>query len=200
MDFKVKEGLKLITYSSLISFLLLIYSCSPSNMLATGGGTVLVVAEGERSLGTVVDDATIKVNVAAKFLNAGNNLFVNINTTVLEGRVLLTGLVENQEIRIDAVRLVWEIDGVIEVINEIEIGDRATIKDYANDLLINTQAKGVAAKTIGLRAIAFNFETINGKIYIAGVSSKQEQIEKLIDALKSIKGVKEIINYVIIKE
>ena len=85
-------------------------------------------------------------------------------------------------------------------LNEIEIGDRATIKDYANDLLINTQAKGVAAKTIGLRAVAFNFETINGKIYIAGVSSKQEQIEKLIDALKSIKGVKEIINYVIIKE
>ena len=47
----------------------------------------MVVAEGDRSLGTFVDDATIKVNIAAKFLNAGNNLFVNVNTTVLEGRV-----------------------------------------------------------------------------------------------------------------
>ena len=96
----------------------------------------------------------LKVNIAAKFLNAGNNLFVNINTTVLEGRVLLTGFVDNQEIRIDAVRLVWEVEGVKEVINEIEIGNRDTLKDYANDLWINTQARAVAAKTIGLRSVA----------------------------------------------
>ena len=80
----------------------------------------MVVAEGERSLGTVIDDATIKVNIAAKFLNADNNLFVNINTSVLEGRILLTGLVDSQEVRIDAVRLVWEVEGVQEVINETD--------------------------------------------------------------------------------
>ena len=160
----------------------------------------MVVAEGDRSMGTVVDDATIKVNIAAKFLNAGNNLFVDISTTVLEGRVLLTGLVENQEIRIDAVRLVWEVEGVQEVINEIEIGNRSSLKDYASDLWINTQARGIAAKTIGLRAVGYNFETINGKIYVAGITSKPEQLDTLVDALKTIKGVKEIINYVILKE
>tara|TARA_Y100000766_G_C18828136_1_gene566570 strand:+ start:113 stop:661 length:549 start_codon:yes stop_codon:yes gene_type:complete len=181
-------------------FLLFNFGCSPSNILATGGGTAMVVAEGDRSLGTVVDDATIKVNVAAKFLNAGNNLFVDINTTVLEGRILLTGLVDTQEVRIEALRLVWEVEGVKEVINEIEIGNRESLKDYANDLWINTQAKGVAAKTIGLRAVAYNFETINGKIYVAGITSRPEQMESMIEALKSIKGVKEITNYVIVKE
>ena len=35
----------------------------------------MVVAEGDRSLGTVVDDATIKVNIAAKFINSGDDLF-----------------------------------------------------------------------------------------------------------------------------
>ena len=160
----------------------------------------MVVAEGDRSFGAVVDDATIKVNIAAKFLGAGNNIFVNINTSVLEGRVLLTGLVETQEIRIEAVRLVWEIEGVREVVNEIEIGNRETLKDYANDLWINTQARGVAAKTIGLRAVAFNFETINGRIFVAGLTSKADQLDALISALKTIKGVKEIVNYVIVKE
>ncbi len=126
--------------------------------------------------------------------------FVDISTTVLEGRVLLTGLVENQEIRIDAVRLVWEVEGVQEVINEIEIGNRSSLKDYASDLWINTQARGIAAKTIGLRAVGYNFETINGKIYVAGITSKPEQLDTLVDALKTIKGVKEIINYVILKE
>ncbi len=176
------------------------YGCSPSGILASGGATTMVVAEGDRSLGSVVDDATIKVNIAARFLNAGSNLFVNINTSVLEGRVLLTGLVENQEVRIEAVRLVWEVEGIKEVVNEIEIGNRSNLKDYASDLWINTQARGVAAKTIGLRGIAYNFETIQGKVYIAGITSDPEKLNSVIEALKSIKGVKEIINYVIIKE
>ena len=112
---------------------------------------------------------------------------------------MLTGLVDNQEIRIDAVRLVWEVEGVKEVVNEIEVGNRDGLKDYASDLWINTQARGVAAKTIGLRSVAYNFETINGKVYLAGITSKPEQMNELIEALKTIKGVKEIVNYVIIK-
>ena len=200
MAFKIKKIIKILFCFIILSILSLNYACSPATVVASGGATTMVVAEGDRSLGTVVDDATIKINIAAKFLNAGNNMFVDINTTVLEGRVLLTGLIENQEARIDAVRLVWEVEGVQEVINEIQLGNRATIKDYANDLWINTQAKGVAAKTIGLRSVAFNFETIQGKIYVAGITSRPEQLEEMLSALKTIKGVKEIINYVILKE
>ena len=195
-----KEKIKILLMPLLFLLILLNQGCSPTGILATSGSSALVVAEGERSMGTVIDDATIKVNIAAKFLNAGNNLFVNINTSVLEGRVLLTGLVDNQEIRIDAVRLVWEVEGVQEIINEIEIGNRSTIKDYASDLWINTQARGVAAKTVGLKAITFNFETIQGKIYIAGMSNRPDLLDEMISALKNIKGVNEIINYVIVIE
>ena len=114
--------------------------------------------------------------------------------------MLLTGLVDSQEIRIDAVRRVWEIEGVNEVINEIEVGNRASLKDYGKDLWINTQVKAFAAKTIGLRSLAYNFETIQGKVYIAGITSRPEQLNEIIKAIKTIKGVKEIVNYVIIKE
>ena len=200
MGFRIKEIINLLSSILVIFIFTLFYGCSPSGILATGGSTAMVVAEGDRSLGAVVDDATIKINVAAKFLNAGNNFFVDINTTVLEGRVLLTGLVDTQEVRIEAVRLVWQVEGVQEVVNEIEIGNRNTLKDYANDLWINTQARGVAAKTIGLRSVAYNFETINGKIYVAGITTNSEQMETMIEALKTIKGVKEIINYVIVKK
>ena len=191
------------TISNLILYFLLLLSlhaCSPANIIATGSGSAMVIAEGERSMGSVVDDATIKVNIAAKFISSEDNLFVNISTTVLEGRVLLTGLVDKQEIRIDAVRRVWEVDGVQEVINEIQVGNRESLKEYANDLWINTQAKGLAAKAVGLRVVGYNFETIQGKVYIAGITSKPEQLEDLIDAVKTVKGVKEIVNYVIIVE
>ena len=177
-----------------------ILSCSPAGILASGGATGMVVAEGDRSLGTVVDDATIKINIAAKFIDSSDNLFVDVSTNVLEGRVLLTGLVENQEIRIEAVKTTWEVEGVQEVVNEIEVGDKTTIKEYANDLWINTQVKSLAAKTIGLRALSYNFETIKGKVYIAGITSKPEQLQKVIEVTKTVKGVKEITNYVIVKE
>ena len=200
MGSRIKEIIKIFFSFILIVSLTALFGCSPQGILATGGSTAMVVAEGDRSIGTVVDDATIKINVAGKFLGAGNNLFVDINTTVLEGRVLLTGIVDSQETRIESVRLVWEVAGVKEVVNEIEIGEGTTLKDYANDLWINTQARGVAAKTIGLRSVGYNFETINGKIYVAGITSKKEQLNQLIEALKTIKGVKEIVNYVIVKE
>ena len=196
---RTKKIIGILITPLFLIFSFLNYGCSPANVLATGGGSAMVVAEGERSLGTVIDDATIKVNIAAKFLSSDDNLFVDINTSVLEGRVLLTGLVDNQEIRIDAVRLVWEVEGVREIINEIEIGNRSTLKDYASDLWINTQARAVAAKTIGIKAITYNFETIQGKIYIAGITKKSDQLDELVSALKNIKGVSEIVNYVIIK-
>ena len=192
----MKKISNLVLYFLLLLFL---HACSPANILATGGGSAMVIAEGERSMGSVIDDATIKVNIAAKFINSEDNLFVNISTTVLEGRVLLTGLVDKQEIRIDAVRKVWEVDGVQEVINEIQVGNRASLKEYANDLWINTQSKGLAAKAVGLRVVGYNFETIQGKVYIAGITNKPEQLDELVESIKTIKGVKEIINYVIVK-
>ena len=185
-----------------VSLILLMINigCSPVGVLASGGGATMVVAEGDRSLGTVVDDATIKLNLSAKFLKSENRLFLDVNSNVTEGRVLLTGLVDTQEIRIEAVRKVCEINGVREVINEIEVGNKTTLKEYMNDLWINTQVKSLAARTIGLRSFSYNFETIKGKVYIAGITSRSEQLQAIVESAKTIKGVNEIVNYVVIKE
>ncbi len=192
--------IRIFVIISILFLLTLNYGCSAPGVLATGGGTTMVIVEGERSVGTVIDDATIKVQIGAKFISSEENLFLDIDTSVIEGRILLTGIVDTQEARIDAVRRVWEINGVKEVINEIEVGDKTTLKEYSQDLWINTQVKGVAAKTLGLRALSYNFETIRGKVYIAGIISKKELLDQLINSIKNIKGVKEIVNYVIIKE
>ena len=181
-------------------FLSISYGCSPASVLASGGATTMVIAEGDKSLGTAIDDATIKLNISRKFLTSGNNLFIDIDTSVVEGMVLLTGIVKNQESRIEALKIVWEVGGVKEVINEIEIGDKTSIKEYANDVWITTQIKALAAKDIGLRSISYNIETIRGKVYLTGITSRPEQLEILVKIIKSVKGVKEVVNYVVIKE
>ena len=177
-----------------------LYSCSPIGILGGATTSTMVIAEGDRSLGTVVDDTTIKINISAKFLKSNNNLFVDVGSNVIEGRVLLTGLVETQEIRIDAVKTVWEVEGVKEVVNEIIVGSNSTIKEYANDLWINTQAKALTAKTVGLRSLSYNFETIKGRVYVAGITSRPTQLDEVIKVIKTIKGVEEIVNYVVIKD
>ena len=192
--------IKKIIISLSIVGIFYLYSCSPIGILGGATTSTMVIAEGDRTLGTVVDDTTIKINISAKFLKSSNNLFIDIGSNVIEGRVLLTGLVETQEIRIDAVRIVWEVEGVKEVVNEIIVGSNTTIKEYASDLWINTQAKALAAKTVGLRSLSYNFETIKGKVYIAGITSRPEQLDDIIKVTKTIKGVKEIVNYVILKE
>ncbi len=180
-------------------FLSIVYGCSPAGVLASGGATTMVVAEGDKSLGTAVDDATIKLNISRKLLTSENNLFRDIDTSVIEGIVLLTGIVENQEKRIEAVKIVWEVDGVKEVINEIEIGEKTSIKEYANDVWITTQIKALAVRDIGLRSISYNVETIRGKVYLAGITSRPEQLETLVNIIKGVKGVKEVVNYVVVK-
>ena len=192
--------IKSITLIIGLAFLSIGYGCSPVGVLASGGATTMVVAEGDKSLGTVVDDAAIKFNISRKLLMSENNLFIDIDTSVVEGMVLLTGIVKNQESRIEAVKIVWEIEGVKEVINEIEIGDKTSIKEYANDVWITTQIKALAAKDIGLRSISYNIETIRGKVFLTGITSRPEQLKTLVNITKSIKGVKEVVNYVVIKE
>ena len=181
-------------------FLSISYGCSPVGVLTSGGATTMIVAEGDKSLGTAVDDATIKLNISRKLLVSKNNLFINIDTSVVEGMVLLTGIVKNQESRIEAVKIVWEVEGVKEVINEIDIGDKTSIKEYANDVWITTQIKALAARDIGLRSISYNVETIRGKVFLAGITSRPKQLETLVNIAKNVKGVKEIVNYVVIKE
>ena len=183
-----------------ILIILFEYGCSPTSILASGGATTMVVAEDDRSAGGVIDDATIKVKITTKFLTSKQNLFLNLDATVIEGRVLLTGIVQDQETRIEAVRKVWEVKGVQEVINEIQVGKQATIKEYANDVWITTQIKAITTKNIGLRSLSYNFETIKGRVYVAGITSRKEQLDIVMESIKSIKGVNEIVNYVVLKE
>ena len=135
----------------------------------------------------LLDDSPVKDKLKkGDLLNSINNIEI-FSATEFISTLRTYSIGENVSIG-----LLREVDGVKEVINEIEIGNRSSLKDYANDLWINTQARGFAAKTLGLDAIGYNFETINGKVFIAGITKNNDHVNKLIDSIKTIKGVKEI--------
>ena len=179
--------------------LLFLYSCSPMGAIVTTTSAGAVVAESDRSVGEAVDDAGIKIKIVEKFAKSKSGIFLDINSSIRLGTVLLTGIVETQEIRIEAIRLVWEISGVKEVINEIEIGNKQNIKQYTQDLWISSRVRGKTLNEIGLDIITYNFETINGKVFIMGVASTLEESDKIIKVIRTVKGVKEISNHIIIR-
>ena len=189
-------------YFSIIFILGLFFlcACSPMGAIVTTTSAGAVVAESDRSVGEAVDDAGIKIKIVEKFAKSKSGIFLDINSSIRLGTVLLTGIVETQEIRIEAIRLVWEIDGVKEVINEIEIGNKQNIKQYTQDLWISSRVRGKTLSEIGLDIITYNFETINGKVFVMGVASNLEESDKIIRVIKTVKGVKEISNHIIIRK
>ena len=175
-------------------------SCSPINILATGTSAGAVVAESNRTVGEAVDDTAIKIKIAERYAKSKKGIFLDVNSTVKLGKVYLTGIVESQDARVEAVKLVWEINGVDEVINEIAVGNSQNLKDYSNDLWITTQIKTKTITSLGLDYITFNFESINGKVFVMGIASNKDESEKVIEIIRDVKGVKSIVNHIIIKD
>lgn len=174
-------------------------SCTPMGAIVTTTSAGAVIAESDRSVGEALDDTGIKIKIVEKYAKSKSGIFLDINSSVRLGTVLLTGIVETQEIRIEAIRLVWEINGVKEVLNEIEIGNKQNIKRYTQDLWISSQVRVKALSEIGLDMITYNVETINGKVYVMGVSDTVEKSNKIIKVIKTVKGVKEISNHIIVR-
>ena len=183
----------------LILFSLFLSSCTPMGAIVTTTSAGAVVAESDRTVGEAVDDTAIKIKIAEKYAKSKSGIFLDIDTTIRLGTVLLTGIVETQEIRIEAVKLVWEVEGVQEVINEIDVGDKQNIKQYTGDLWISSQVRARTLAEIGFDAMSYNFETMNGIVHIMGVASDVKKTEQIINVIKKIKGVKKISNHIIIK-
>ena len=190
---------KYLIYISII-LLFLLNSCSPVGVIATTTSAGAVVAESDRSVGEAVDDISIKIKITEKFVKSPLGIFFDIDTTVKLGTVLLTGIVEHQEARIEAVKLVWEIEGVREVINEVQVGNKQGIIDYTKDLWISTQVRAKTLNELGLDVVTYNFETINGKVHFMGVAKDAEEVKKIIKIIRSVKGVREIANHIIVRD
>ena len=183
----------------LIPVLLTSSACVPF-VAGTAATTGVVVAQ-ERSMGQAVDDTTIWTKIKNHYLQHDvNDLLTGVNVEVIEGRVHLTGKVHKPKSRIDAVRLAWKPEGVKEVINEIQITDQTTIGDYANDKWILTQLNSKLLVTEGIRSLNYSTEVVNGIIYLMGIAQNQEELNKVISIARRIKGVKEVVSHVRMKD
>ena len=179
--------------------ILLIYSgCA---QVAVGGiSKSVLVAKEERTVGTFIDDTVIAARLKNLYFNNNEKIFFNVDVEVNEGRVLLTGTVETSDIRIEATKLAWGISDVVTVINEIQISDNDNILDYADDLVITTKINAKLLIDKEINNLNYNIDTVNKIVYVIGIAQNKNELANVIDIINSVYGVKEVINYVRLKE
>ena len=131
---------------------------------------VATVSQEERSIGEFVDDAIIKTVIKNTYFDQSENLFFNIDVEVSQGRVLLTGTVENIDLKIEATRIAWGVNGVKTVINEIQISNSDSILNFADDLVISTKILGKLMLEEEINSLNYNIETVNKLVYIIGIA------------------------------
>lgn len=169
--------------------------------LAVGGAAVGgVAAVEERSLGTQVDDRTLYFKVNERLLSHSDVLFRKANVEVNEGRVLLTGNVTKPEDRVAASDLAWQVVGVKEVLNELQVTDRTELKDFPRDSWITTQLKTKLLTDTKVLQINYSVETINGIVYLIGIAQTQDELDRVTNHARNISGVQRVVSYVRLKD
>ena len=170
-----------------------------ASALIGAAATAGVAVAQERSVGQAIDDTTILANINHDLLQKSDSLFIKVDVEVVEGRVLLTGNVDNPEDRIAVARISWQSRGVREVLNELEINDQSDLRDYAKDIWITTQLK---VKLLGdgqISAINYSIDTLNGVVYLFGIAQSQKELDRATGHARIIKGVEKVVSHVILK-
>ena len=160
--------------------------------------TGVSIAE-ERSLGAQVDDLTVQFDIAQRFtrFNEDNDdALLGVFLDVTEGRVLLTGNVAEARLRMEAVRLVWQAEGVVEVRNEIDVDEANAGSSSLTDVVISTKLRAALLFDPDVAKINFNVETVDLVVYITGIAESEEELERVINHARTISGVEEVVSYV----
>ena len=163
-------------------------------------GTGVSVALDPRSLGTQIDDSIMQKGLTARILLRDKSYFLDVNTKVLDGRIFLTGKVENPEEKLQLTKLAWETDGARSVKNDIKIKEDFNFKQSAKDLLITSQLRTALIFNKKIKATNYQIDTYKKKIFIYGISLTAEERNEAINEAKEILDVEDIIASIVLVE
>ena len=149
-------------------------------------GTGVSVAIDPRSIGTQIDDSIMQKNLSARILLLDKDYFLKVKTKVLDGRIFITGKVDDPEEKLKLTKLAWETIGVRSVRNDIKIKEDFNFKQSAKDILITSQLRTAIILNKNIKATNYQIDTYKNKIYIYGIANTSEEKELVIKEAKEI--------------
>ncbi len=188
----MKNKILLIIILSIIS-----YGCvgvSSKGLFGTG----VSVAFDPRSVGTQIDDSIMQKSLSAKILLVDKSYFLSIKSKVLDGRIFLTGKVDNPEEKLKLTKIAWETQGVRSVRNDIKVKEEFNFKQSAKDILITSQLRTAFILNKGIKASNYQIDTYKKKIYIYGISMNSKEKELVLEEAREILDVEDVIASIIL--
>ena len=163
-------------------------------------GTGVSIAFDPRSLGTQIDDSVMQKNLATRLILREKRYLISIKTKVLDGRVFLTGKVDDPEEKLQITKLAWETKGVRSVKNDIKLKEDFNFQQSAKDLLITAQLRTALIFNKKIKATNYQIDTYKKKIFIYGISLTTEEKKEVIIEAKEILDVEEVIVSIVLVE
>ena len=183
------------------SFMLLLSSFALTSCIETavGLGTAAVAASTtEKGFSTSVSDTVIEAKLTDKFIKNDASFVTGVESSVSNGSVLMTGKLDTQDQKILATRLAWEIKGVKEVINEIQLVSDKSIKTTAKDLAASAQLRAALIGDQEISSLNYSIDVVNGIVYLSGVAANEKERERVITHAQALRFAKKVVNYVIL--
>ena len=163
-------------------------------------GTGVSVALDPRTVGTQIDDSIMQKTISAKILARDKKHLIAVKTKVLDGRIFITGKVDNPEEKLLITKLAWETKGARSVRNDIKIKEEFNFKQSAKDLLITSQLRTAIIVNKNIKATNYQIDTYKKKIYIYGIALTSEEKDLVISEAKEILDVEDVIASIILVE
>tara|TARA_B100000767_G_scaffold198944_1_gene185836 strand:- start:575 stop:1168 length:594 start_codon:yes stop_codon:yes gene_type:complete len=163
-------------------------------------GTGVSVALDPRSIGTQIDDSVMQKNIVGRLLLRNKNYLISVKTKVLDGRIFLTGKVDDPEEKLYITKLAWETKGARSVKNDIKIKEDFNFGQSAKDLLITSQLRAALIFNKKIKATNYQIDTYKKKIFIYGISLTAEERKDVINEAKEILDVKDVIASILLVE
>ena len=176
-------------YLSIILIAIFLHSCSPVGRFGTG----VDITFDPRTIGMQIDDTIMQKNLVARLSLNEKKYFLNIQVEVLDGRIFLSGKVDEPEEKIKITKFAWETKGVREVKNAITIKGNSNFKQTAKDILITSQLRTALILNKKTKARNYTLETINKKIYIFGIAMDNDEKREVLLEAEKIYDVEKII-------
>ena len=185
---------RLLILSFCISGLLTLTGCV--GVVAGGAAAVGVAAVKEGGLKGSVNDLRIQTEINDLWFRHDVDIFTKLDLTVNQGRVLITGIVQNPEHRVDAVRLAWKVNGVKQVINEIQVANSTGFSGFMSDAWISAKIRTGITIDKDVQNLNYTIDTVNGVVYLMGVAQSREELNRVIERARTTSGVKRVVSYV----
>ena len=187
---------KLILTVSLVSVVPALSACGAVGLAAGAGAAVGIASQQEGGVSSAASDVRIKAMIADKWFKYKVDTFSKLSTTVDQGRVLITGIVQNPDDRVEAVRLAWQVEGVKQVINEIRVAESEGVPGYVRDTWITTRLRTELTFTKDISAVNYTIDTVQGTVYLMGVARNQAELDRVIEVARGVPNVKQVVSYV----